>query len=121
MAVKGNNIIIQRDGMAIAGVKSQDVTSSADTIEKSSATQQSWREYVTGRKDWNLSVSYLVLNSANAADLLTVGTTYQLSECDRDGNVLVTGSAILTQCRQTSTRGNIAQGSFSFKGTGPLT
>lgn len=121
MAVKGNSIIIKRNGTAIAGVKSQDITSQAGTIEKSSASQQTWREYIADRKDWSLSVSYLVLTAANAADLLTVGSTYTIAECDREGTVLVQGSAILTQCRQTSTRGNIAQGSFTFKGTGPLT
>jgi hypothetical protein len=54
--------------------------------------------------------------------VLSVGNTYQLSVsvtglyADR-----VSGSAICKQCKISSTIGNLAQGSFLFEGSGPLT
>ena len=57
-------VIISQNGTAIAStcIRSQEIQTSADTIEKASATQQNWKEYVAGRNAWSLNVSYLVLS-----------------------------------------------------------
>lgn len=107
----------------LAAVKSQDLQNGADTIEKASSTQQDWKEFIAGRKEWGINVNYLVLENANTnvRDVLKVGDTYTLRIKDRDGNYSVTGSAICTQCKQTYSNGNLCAGSFAFKGTGALT
>ena len=107
----------------LAAVKSQDIQNGADTIEKASSTQQDWKEFIAGRKEWGINVNYLVLENANTnvRDVLKVGDTYTLRIKDRDGNYSVTGSAICTQCKQTYSNGNLCAGSFAFKGTGALT
>lgn len=120
MAQKGNNIIVLSSGTAIAGVKSDEIQSGAETIEIASATQQNWKEFIAGRKEWSLNTNYLLLADSSLADLLNVGTVYELAVTDRQCNVAVSGRAILTICKQTHTRGNLCQGTFQFRGTGPL-
>ena len=122
MAILGNNILIFRDGTAIAGTVSNEVQAAADMIEKSSPTSGDWKEYLSGRKEWSVNVSFLVLENLDVRDLLTVGTTYTLKFRGRDSadNTGVTGQAILKVCKITATIGNIAQGSFQFVGNGAL-
>jgi len=120
MAQKGNNIIVLRNGTAIAGVKSDEIQSGTDTIEVASATQQQWKEFIAGRKEWSLNTSYLLLAAGSLGDLIQTGNVYELAVTDRQGNVSVSGHAILTVCKQTHTRGNLCQGTFQFRGTGPL-
>ena len=119
--MNGNNILVSLDGTLIAGMKSSDIQTDAGTIEVASATQQQWREYIAGRKGWSLTVNCLLLAAADLGKLLNVGTTYTIVVRDRASAKTITGSAIMTVCKQTATRGNIAVGSFQFVGTGPLT
>ena len=87
MAINGNNILIgTMNGStftALAAVKSHDANNSADTLEKASATQQDYKEFIPGRKEWNINVNYLVLNDSNSnvEDLLKVGTIYAAVAC----------------------------------------
>ena len=123
MAILGNNILIFRDGTAIAGTISNEIQSESDLIEKSSPTSGQWKENVTGRKGWSINVSHLVLAYDGVRELLNVGSTYTLKFRGRNSadNTGVTGNAILKVCKITATKGNIAQGSFQFVGDGALT
>lgn len=120
MAQNGNNIIVLRNGTAIAGVKSDEIQSGSDTIEVASAAYQQWKEFIAGRKEWSLNTNYLLLAASSLGDLIQSGNVYELAVTDRQGNVAVSGHAILTVCKQTHTRGNLCQGTFQFRGTGPL-
>ena len=126
MATNGNNILIGTMSgstfTALAAVKSHEANSSADTIEKASSTQQDWKEFIAGRKEWSINVNYLVLqdSNTNVEDLLKVGTTYAIRIKGRTGSYKVSGNAICTQCKQSYTRGTLAVGTFAFKGTGAL-
>lgn len=123
MAINGNDIIVLCNGTAIAASRSSEINVSCDTIETASPTQGTWREYLANRKSWSVTVSFLILEDAtvNIRDVMKVGNSYTLIVRDRNSTYSLTGSAICTQCKQTYTRGNIANGSFSFKGTGALT
>lgn len=116
-------IILSQGGTAVAStaVRSQEIQTQAETIEKASSQQSDWREYIAGRKEWTLTVSYLVLASEKIRDLLNVGQTFDITVKDADDNQSVTGSAILTSVKQTAAIHNLANGSFSFRGNGPLT
>ena len=118
--MNGNSIIILKDGTAIAGAKTHDINTSAGTIETSSPNHGEWRTFEPERKEWSVSVSYLVLTAVGIRDVLQVGGVYTIIIRNRSNTSSLTGSAILTQCRQTYTRGNLVQGSFTFKGTGAL-
>lgn len=120
-------IIIDGDN-PIAAVKSQDLTSTASTIETASPTQPLWREFIPGRKEWQLTVNYLlveqsalgVAGASGVEDILQVGNTFGFVFCDDAGQQAFSGQAILTQCKITDTIQTLAKGSFTFRGKGAL-
>ena len=117
MAINGNDIIIKKDGVAIASCKSCKVHVGCDTIEISSPLQGTWREFLAGRKDWNINVSVLL---SNVSTLVTaVGSTVTLTFGTQPDQM--TGSAIVQATKMTATKGSLAQGAWKFKGTGALT
>lgn len=129
--MNGNAIIITATSggnQIIAAAKSGEIQTECGTIEIASSAQSDWEwnNFIKGRKSWSVTVSYLVTNVANIRKMLNVGETYTLSIYQRGmppsgGNPNLTGSAILTTCKQTYTRGNLIGGTFVFKGTGSLT
>lgn len=119
--MNGNDIIITMDGAAIAGTKSDELQTGCETIPISSPSDGQWNHAIAGRKSWGLTVGFLLGNGNSFTDLLSVGTTYTLLIRSRSGSGShLSGSAILTTCKITATRGNLVQGAFSFQGTGPL-
>ena len=121
MTGKDITVILSVGGSALANtrIRSNDIQTGCETIEKASSIQQDWKEFIAGRKEWSLTVNYLVLATAKVADLLYVGNTFSVTM--KSGNTnLLTGTAICTAVKQTCTVGNLCQGSFSFKGSGAL-
>lgn len=120
MIIHGRNIILSIDGTAFAGAKSCDIEIECDDIETSSPTDGAWRTFIAGRKSWTARLNHLVL--AIAANAAKVGSTVTLS-CSVGTGVgadRLSGSAIVKQWKVTATTGNLAQGSFVFKGSGAL-
>ena len=80
------------------------------------------KEELAGERELQVSVSYLVGDTTTIKSLLgKVGATVSLSWKMRDDAAdTMGGDAILTSCKISGTRGNLVQGSFSFKGTGEL-
>ena len=111
------------DGVAVAAAKSCDIDLSCDVVETASASDGEYRTYITGRKKWDVSVSYLV-TTAFATIALKVGDTVTLTMGKTmNGHITgdrLTGTAIVTDCRITGNIGNLAKGSFKFQGTGAL-
>ena len=118
MNIHGNDIIIHLDGTAIAAARSCDITEEVDTIEKASESNPGFKHYRTGRKKWSASSSCLVTGVPSL--LLKVGKVYGITVVQRNGENQLVGNAICTDCKITATRGNLAQGSFSFQGVGIL-
>ena len=116
--------------VGITACKSSELTGQSDLIEKASSTQQQWREYIAGRKEWGFTASYLVMRAAPSvtnqiggtlADLLKIGTRFGVTIRDVANTYSLSGSAFLQQVKQTYSVGNLIAGSFQFKGTGALT
>ena len=123
MAINGNNILVFNGSTAIAGVKSNEIVCDCELIEISSPSTGAWRQYIAGRKEWSLTVGYLLLASPDVRALLTVGSSYTIKvkgRSDSDSNG-VSGTAYLKTCKIDATRGNLVQGSFQFVGTSALT
>ena len=134
MALNGNIIIVQVDGHTIAGTKTTEIQVDSELIEIASATQGSFREYLTGRKQWQVTVNYLLMYAtyqemftypnASMTDALLVGNSYTLKFKNRanyyDQPITLKGTAILRTCKITATRGNLIQGTFTFVGNGVL-
>lgn len=115
--MKGNDLIVT-SGDVIYASKSCEVNTEAETIETAESAQ--WRTYLAGRKGWTVSVSYLVASTKWRSDLLRVGQKVKISLYERSGSTPLGGYAIITKCNITATRGNLAQGSLVFLGTGEL-
>jgi predicted secreted protein len=115
-------VILSQNGtpMASTRIKSDDIQTRADTIEKASSTQQQWREYIAGRKEWTLTTNYLVLAAAKLTDVLLIGQSFDITVRHISENVTLTGQAILPDAKQTHTVNSLCQGSFTFRGNGPL-
>ena len=130
MAQLGRNIFISADGTTspIAGTRSDEIRTSAETIEISSPTSGQWKERIAGRKDWSFTVNWIVAASTEETgtkltNLLNVGTTYNIKVCERSGSsvvVILTGRAICKTATVTGTIGNLAHGTFQFEGNGEL-
>ena len=123
MTILGNDLIIYCNGKAIAGSKSCTIDVDAEMIKTASPTDGAWEHYLAGRKSWSLTVSWLVLANTDVRKALLVGSSVTIKFKGRnatDANGL-SGSAIIKTCKITAIRGNLAQGSFTFAGNGPLT
>ena len=120
--IHGRNLIIKVNGTAIAGARSCDINISGEEIEVASATQSKWRVFLTGREEWSVTCNHLLPASGtplrSSASMVNTTVTIRM-ESGRYGDVL-TGQAIVKSWRTTGTLGNLAQGTFSFRGSGPL-
>ena len=126
MAINGNQIILKKyvnnQWQTIGYIRSQEPTTHADMMEVSNPNQGAWREFLAGRKDWQMTANWIVGVTSQIAWLLEVGEKYHLRCEDRNNsNVYVEGYAFIDTVKITMTRGNIIQGSFHFAGTGALT
>lgn len=116
----GNNLIIYLDGTAIAGATSCTIDYDAETIEVSSPSTGTAKNYIVSRTGWKVTVSCLV----DVVDtfMLNVGQSYTLTFGARsDTGDRMTGTAICTSAKVSGQKFNITSGSFEFQGTGALT
>ena len=122
MAKNGNDILVYMNGLPVAGARSAEVRVDGELVEVAAATQGDWREFMAGRKEWDVQVSHLVLANADIQKLITVNQKVTLLIKGRnDANTAgLTGQAFIQNAKQTYTKGALVQGAFTFKGTGPL-
>ena len=103
----------------IAGARSCTISSKTDLIEKASASNQTSKEFIAGRTEWEIAISHLVMAGSEFEGMLKNGTTVSISVVIN--NVRKTGTAICYSDDIGGAVGNIATGSVKLKGTGPLT
>jgi predicted secreted protein len=60
MIIHGRNLIVMKNGVAMAAARSCDVNVQCESIEISSPLSSRWREYISGRCSWDVSTSHLV-------------------------------------------------------------
>lgn len=124
--IHGRNLIVKMDGVAIAACKSCSIGITGDLIEVASPTSARFKEYIPGRISWAINSSHLVTHGImlSAASLINQKVEVQFSfsenELHTDDGVVLSGKAIINQVKIDATVGNLAQGSFSFQGTGEL-
>ena len=118
-------VILSQNGTAIAStrIKSNRVQSKCETIEKASATQQTWTESIAGRASWLLTTDYLVLAPGQMQDLLRVRQLFDVTITATEGqsSTALSGKAILKEVTINAAVGALAKGNFVLEGTGPLT
>lgn len=121
MTGKDITVTLSQGGVALANtrIRSNDIQTGCDTIEKASSSQQDWKEFVPGRKTWAINVSYLVLASTQVVNQLYAGQTFDITMKSGTTNLL-TGTAIMTAVKGVYNIGNLSQGSFTLQGSGAL-
>lgn len=113
---------VQQEWVPFACTRSHEIGVDADELEVSGPRSSKWREFLAGREDWTVRFGYLVLANSQLKDALKVGNTYRvcLKERGTDNSAGLEGEGFIRSCVITATDGNIVQGSFSIRGSGPL-
>lgn len=114
--IKGNDLIVYADRVAIGAAKSCEIDIGCEVTEVSSPGSADWRGFRTGLMYWSVSVSSLVMGIMDNVE--RVGKEVRL-RMSANGEILE-GSALCTTWRVTGQRGALAQGSFVFQGSGKL-
>lgn len=117
------------DDKVICGTKANDIQCEAELVNVSSSSDGTWVHRIVGRKEWSVTVNFILTPasegnmSVTVGNLLSVGSRYTLLIKRRDGTAAksLTGSAYLKSMKITGSRGNLAVGSWQFVGNGPLT
>lgn len=124
MKIKGNDIIIKMDGMAIASTKSCTIQSQCELIEITSPSTGDNKEFIPGKKSHTISCSYLVTNFKLPLKMVGKIVNIEIGSVVQGTRTLsndkVTCSAIIQKCDVTANNNSIAKGSFNFQVSGPL-
>ena len=122
--VNGNNILIYAtyngSTQAVAATRSLSVQVGAEMIEIASPDSGAWRAYLAGRKNWAINVGWLVSAISDIDKLLLAAQQVTIRIVGRGQTYGLSGTALVQTARVDSNVGNLANGSFVFQGTGPL-
>ena len=120
-ATNGGMFIVKATGLNIYGAKSDDIEVVCGTNEVVSPTQGNWREFIAGRKEWQVTTNYLVQSTGNEIDkVLNVGVKFDVQFIETTSGHMLGGEAILVSAKISAIKGNLITGSFQFKGSGAL-
>jgi predicted secreted protein len=120
--IHGRKLIVKVGGTAIAGAKSCEISIKGDQIETASPTTGEWRDFIAGRKEWSVTCGHLIpaIGTPLKSNAAMVNTVVTLTiETDMTGDTL-TGQAIVETWKASGTVGNLATGTFQFRGKGAL-
>ena len=124
MLYNGKDLILKdsSNGIVLAASKSLELNINGETIEVGRTSADMWRKFITGRKDWSISVSTLVGSGQFSASAAMIGKTYGVKFVNGQSATaaLLSGICICKQVKITEQKGSIAKGSFVFQGTGAL-
>jgi hypothetical protein len=87
-------------------------------MEVASASNQTSKQFLAGRTEWEISISHLVVSSNEYQGMLKVGTSFTISVVIN--GVRKTGTAICNQADIGGSVSNLATGSIHLKGSGAL-
>ena len=125
--INGNNVFIKivenGEEKIVAGTKVNEIQTDCETIEISGPNTGAWREQIAGRMQWSFSSGYLVTDVDRISDLLKTRMKVGIIIASRENGTVrkkLYGNAIIKQCKQSFAKAKLAQGSFSFVGSGPL-
>mgnify|MGYP006874806189 CR=1 FL=1 len=124
MIIKGNDLLISLDGVAIAGSKECSIEVDSDFREVSSPSSGKFRTYKPGRKGWSVRVNSLIPDDETVCSrLLKTGNLYELSAYVRNNAEFdrVTGYAYLQHADAQGSTGGLVNGSWVFLGNGAFT
>ena len=123
MILHGRNILVYENGVAIAAAKSCQIHVECEKIEIASPDSGEWRDFIAGRKLWNVRIGCLV--TSVSGHVMEAGTRVRLTfgsvdELKRLGYDRLTGYALCTTADVAAQVDTLAQGTFAFDGCGGL-
>lgn len=127
MIIKGNDIIIktgidsntQGGGTVLGMMKNCDIDIKCDTIETCPSANGRYKTFIPGRIEWSLSSNHLIETMYSFLIKAGTGVVLQIRNRNNTRDALY-GNAIITECAISASRGNLAVGSFKFRGSGIL-
>jgi len=122
MVVHGRAVKIYKTGGGALVALSHNCELTMDVAVKEVSTPQmtTSRQYIAGRKEWSLMLSYLIADRYDDL-LLEPGQTYDVKIQVDGSDKYMEGRVLVSTCKITGSRGTLAQGSFEFQGCGELT
>jgi len=121
--ILGKNIFIYAGDSGttpvIAAAKSCTISEKCDLMEVASASNQTSKQFLAGRTEWEMSINHLVVSGNEYQGMLKVGTSFTISVVIN--GVRKTGTVICNQADIGGAVSNLATGSIHLKGSGPLT
>lgn len=118
----GRNVIIYQGvsgtTKAVAGAKTCTINSSCDLIEKASSTQQTAKEFIAGRSEWDVTMDHLVITGSEFEGINKVRSRVYLRVVVN--GVTMKGYAICTNAGLSAPVDGLAKGTIKFKGDGEL-
>lgn len=116
--IHGKDIKILNSGgtALIARAKSCTIHRHADAIETASASDQTSKHYIAGRKEWSIDLAYFISTDGVT---LEEGQTYSIQVAVGTAATW-TGSVICTDCEVSAPMNNLSQGTIKLLGNGPL-
>lgn len=119
--MNGNVFLLKKDGVTVAAVQTNDIDTACGLLEVAGKSQGKSREYTPDKKEWSMTVKWLLLSTAAMAALLQSGQVFSMELYDRNHvQRTVYGQAYLEQCNLQTTVENIAYGTFKFRGNAAL-
>ena len=82
--LKGKDLIIMADGVALAAAKSCDIEVNCDAIPVSSPTSGDWEDSIPGRKSWMVTTNHLVMSAASMLLKVSRIVTLRMKVADGD-------------------------------------
>lgn len=121
--ILGNDLLIYANGAVVAAAKTCRISADAELIGCASASDGHSREFKLGKKGWQITVTSLVTTMRTWLE--TPDTAIRVSFVVRDkyGTLMgdrMTGMAFVKKSEVSASVGSLAQGQFSFQGTGAL-
>lgn len=126
MILHGRNINVKANGVIIARAKSCQLNVQCDMTEISSMTSGVWKQFLAGRKEWDVNVTTFVEVVKNGYDLVGQTVTLEFGQVSPTSRAELTadklsGSAIVTMYGMSGEVKGLVTAQMQFKGNGPLT
>ena len=120
MKLIGNDIIIYKDGTAIALSKTGTITLDAELMPIADPSDGVVNAYIIKRLSWKISTTSLVGSVRGIICETGKTVTVQFGIRGDQGDTRGGGTAIITKATIDGSVGNLATGRFEFTGTGRL-
>jgi len=123
--LKGVDVLIKKDGVAIAGQRDATLNIQGDKIDTSTKTNQGWKTSLQGLKEWSISLDAVNYIGADAVgqralrkaflDGQNVDVVFAMGEEE-----VYIGEAAITGLDLSGQMSDVSTSSFTLDGAGPL-